>query len=609
MLRLQGLFCPIWQPFASAIILAAGTVGVLSPFVPRAFGVTNLVWSDEFNGVSSNVDLTKWKFDIGNSSTIAGAGWGNGEREFYTGRTNNAYVSGGLLHIVALKENFAGQPYTSARLTTEGLFVRPYGRFEFRARLPHGLGFWPALWLLATNYPSLPAHWPACGEIDVMENKGSSFTQVAGTLHKDSSGNPNVDSPTSTTFTFTGGDSVTNFHTYVLHWATNSFRWSIDGNAPYKTVSSWSSSTGPFPAPFNKPFYIIMDLAVGGGFLGDPTESNINANTTFPGELQVDYVRVYDDTPSQPVVLSILPNNGCTAGGTGVTINGSNFVSGATVSIGGSAAGNVTFVNTNTLTAVTPANSAGAKNVVVTNPDTSSATLTNGFTYAAAPTFAGLSSVTAMIEGATLTWPAASGVPPLTYDVYKGTESLSEDLLLTTNSLSVFVPLYPGSNSPITYFFVVQAIDGCGNNDNNLVELTVQPLLDPNNDQDSDGMSNGFEQQYGLNPFNSTDAGGDLDGDALSNLQEFLVGTDPTDKTSPFHILAVSREGEDVRIDWADAAGRTNVVETTSDPSEGYSNISANIIVPGNSVGATNYLDAGAATNASLLLYRIRVVP
>ncbi|PYI80311.1 MAG: hypothetical protein DME26_21835, partial [Verrucomicrobia bacterium] len=359
----------------------------------------------------------------------------------------------------------------------------------------------------------------------------------------------------------------------------------------------------------NKPFYIIMNLAVGGHFLGDPSDSNINSNTTFPGEVQVDYVRVYDDTPSQPVILSILPNNGCTVGGTGITISGSNFLSGATISIGGVAAGSVTFVNTNTLTAVTPANSAGGKNVVVNNPDTTSATLTNGFTYAAAPTFAGLSGVTAMIEGATLSWSAASGVPPLTYDVYKGTESLLEDLLLTTNGLSVFVPLYPGSNSPITYFFVVQSIDGCGNNDNNLVEASVQPLLDPNNDQDGDGMSNGFEQGHGLNPFDATDAAADPDGDGLSNLQEYFAGTDPTDKASPFHILAIAREGDDLRINWADAAGRTNVVEATSDPSGSYTNISPNIVILGNGVGVTNYLDAGAATNASLLLYRIRVVP
>jgi IPT/TIG domain len=308
-------------------------------------------------------------------------------------------------------------------------------------------------------------------------------------------------------------------------------------------------------------------------------------------------------------VLSISPTNGCAAGGTSITISGTNFLNGATVSIGGLAATSVVFVNSNTLTAVTPANSAGARNVAVTNPDTSSATLTNGFTYSGSPTFAGLDSVTPAIEGATLTWSAASGMPPLSYDVWEGTQSFGEDLLFTTNSLSVFVPLYPGSNSPITYFFVVQAVDGCGNNDDNLNELTVQPLLDPNKSQVSDGIPNGWKQQYGLNPFDPSVAAADLDGDGLSNLQEFLISTDPTDKNSPFHIIAIVQEDDDLRITWADATGRTNVVEAASDVGGIYSNISPNIIVPGSGVGATNYLDAGALTNSLLRFYRVRLVP
>jgi len=588
-------------PAIGALLVAC----VLTFCIQATYGATNLVWNDEFDGTS--VDLTKWKFDFGNSSTIAGDGWGNGERQFYTGRTNNAYVSGGLLHIIAQKETLGGLPYTSARLTTEARFVRPYGRIEFRAKLPQGLGFWPALWLLATNYPSLPTHWPACGEIDVMENKGSIPNQVLGTLHYDTSQGTYTSS--STTSTFPSGDGVTNFHTYVLQWATNSFRWSIDGNAPYKTKSSWTSSTGPYPAPFNKPFYIIMNLAVGGQFLGSPSDATIDASTTFPGEILIDYVRVYDDTPPRPVVLSILPNDGCPAGGMAVTINGSNFLSGAAVTIGGASAGSVSIVNSNTITAITPVNSAGAKNVVVTNPDTTSGTLSNGFTYASAPVFAGLNSVTAGIEGATLTWSAATGLPPLVYEVYQGTQSLEEVLLFTTNSLSAFVPLYPGSNSPITYFFVVEVVDGCGINDNNVNEFTVEPLLDPAKDQDGDGMFNGFEQQYGLNPFDVADAATDADGDGLSNLQESQIATDPTDRTSPFRVIAITREDDDIRITWADAAGRTDVVEAASGVGGTFTNISPEIIISGAGVGATNYLDTGAVTNTLQKFYRIRLIP
>lgn len=609
------MFNRIKQPSCFLSFSALLVLGMLGGVV-TTYGVTNLVWSDEFNGSSSNVDLTKWSFDLGNSSSIAGGGWGNQEKETYTSRTNNAYVANGLLHIIVLNDQGGGAPYSSARLQTLGKFSATYGRVEIRAKLPaNGSYWWPALWMLAANYSNgsdgINNTWPRCGEIDVMESKGSTPGKVQGTLHKDSSSSPGVDQASGGSFNFPAGDGTTNFHTYVLSWSSNSISFAVDNSAPYKTITSWSSSTGPFPAPFNHPFYIIMNLAVGGLFFSNPGPSvaTINAASTFPAEMDIDYVRVYEDFPSPPGVLSISPTIGCAAGGTSITISGTNFLNGATVSIGGVAASSVVFVNSNTLTAVTPANSAGAMNVVVTNPDTSMGTLTNGFTYSSAPTFAGLDSITPAIEGATLTWSAASGVPPLAYNVYQGTQSLAEDLLLTTNSLSVFVPLYPGSNSPITYFFIVQAVDGCGNNDDNLNELTVQPLLDPNKSQVSDGIPNGWKQQYGLNPFDPSVAAADPDGDGLSNLQEFLISTDPTDKNSPFRIIAIVQENDDLRITWADATGRTNVVEAASDVGGIYSNISPNIIIPGSGVGATNYLDAGALTNSLLRFYRVRLVP
>lgn len=265
-------------------------LGALAFGVAGAHGAWQLFWSDEFNG--TNVDTSKWTFEIGNGS----GGWGNSEREYYTSRTNNAYVAGGLLHIVARQESYNGFPYTSARMKTQGLFSKKYGRFEFRAKLPRGLGFWPALWMMGTNITT--AGWPACGEIDVMEFNGSWSNQVQGTIHYSDAANNHQQQTRLYTFPLPG-DSATNFHTYAVEWATNSIKWLVDSNT-IQTWTSWSSSTGPYPAPFNQPFFVLMNVAVGGSYLGYPSDAQINAGTTFPGEMQVDFVRVYDYVTSIP---------------------------------------------------------------------------------------------------------------------------------------------------------------------------------------------------------------------------------------------------------------------------------------------------------------------
>lgn len=258
----------------------------------------NIVWSDEFNGASINTG--NWTFETGNNN-----GWGNSELEYYTGRAQNAYVSNGLLHIVARQESYGGFNYTSARMKTQGHFNKTYGRFEWRAKLPAGLGYWPALWLLGSNITTVG--WPACGEIDVMENKGSVLNQVQGTIHYSDASNHHLQS--TGYFTFPSGDSVTNFHNYMLEWTTNMVRWYVD-NQLYETQTSWSSSTGPYPAPFNQPFFIIMNLAIGGAYLGNPSTNTINSGTVFPGDMQVDYVRVWDLTA--PLQLSLIRTNAST---------------------------------------------------------------------------------------------------------------------------------------------------------------------------------------------------------------------------------------------------------------------------------------------------------
>ena len=252
----------------------------------------NIVWSDEFNGTS--IDTSKWAFETGNNN-----GWGNSEREYYTSRTNNAYVSNGILHIVARQESTNGFSYTSARMKTQGLYETTYGRIEWRARMPAGVGMWPGLWLLGTSISSVG--WPGCGEIDVTETKGTELAKVHGSLH----------SGTDETafYTFTGGDSITNFHNYLLDWQPNSLSFSIDGHI-YQTQTSWGTSISgaTYPTPFNAPEFLLMNLAVGGNFVGNPSIGNINAGTVFPAEILVDYVRVLEQTA--PLQIAAIQTNG-----------------------------------------------------------------------------------------------------------------------------------------------------------------------------------------------------------------------------------------------------------------------------------------------------------
>jgi beta-glucanase (GH16 family) len=267
------------------VALAGGALlllGMLGGGTGTAYGDWTNVWSDEFNG--TNIDLTKWTFDIG------AGGWGNNELEYYTSRTNNAYVTNGLLHIRAQRETTNGFVYTSARMKTQGIFSKTYGWIEFRAKLPQGAGFWPALWMLGTNIVSQT--WPRCGEIDVMENKGTDPITIGGTIIHNTSGSPGTPVYQTKSYNLpTPGDSVTNFHTYAIQWSTNSIIWLVDG-VSVQTWTSWTSSLGPFPAPFDRPFFLLMNLAVGGNYVGNPSTNSINPS--MPGEMQVDYVRVYD---------------------------------------------------------------------------------------------------------------------------------------------------------------------------------------------------------------------------------------------------------------------------------------------------------------------------
>jgi beta-glucanase (GH16 family) len=258
------------------------------------YGNMNIVWDDEFNGTSINTNV--WTFDTGNGDS--NPGWGNNELEYYTSSTNNAYVANGCLHIVALQQSTNGFSYTSARMKSQSLFSWRYGRFEWRAQLPPGVGCWPALWMLGTNINSLG--WPGCGEIDVMENNGNDPALVQGSLHSGSD--------ETAIYNFIG-DSVTNFHTYTLDWTTNAMLFYVDGHL-YETQASWSSSTGnAYPFPFNQPFFLIMNLAIGGNYVGNPSITSINSGTVFPSAMLVDYVRIYSVTDKLMIAIQQTGNN------------------------------------------------------------------------------------------------------------------------------------------------------------------------------------------------------------------------------------------------------------------------------------------------------------
>ncbi|NOU73758.1 carbohydrate-binding protein [Paenibacillus sp. LMG 31458] len=250
-------------------------------------GNWRLVWSDEFDGASGAApDPAKWGYDIG------GSGWGNNEKQYYTNSTKNAYLDGsGHLVIKAIKENTNGMPYSSTRLVSNKKGDWTYGRFEVRAKLPAGKGLWPAIWMLPTDWEY--GAWPVSGEIDIMEQRGSDPLKVHGTIHF---GNPWKYIGSSYTLPDDG------YHVYAVEWEPDEIRWYVDGNLHQTRKSSeWYSSGGGSPAPFNKRFHFLLNVAVGGNFDGDPDNT-----TVFPQTMLVDYVRAYDhDANAAPAPVTI----------------------------------------------------------------------------------------------------------------------------------------------------------------------------------------------------------------------------------------------------------------------------------------------------------------
>lgn len=241
---------------------------------PQADAQTNwqLVWSDEFNGTS--VNTSNWTFETG------GGGWGNNELQYYT-PGNNASVGNGVLTITANRVTggyscwYGTCQYTSTRMYTKGKREFQYGRIEARMALPMGQGIWPAFWMLGANFPNTP--WPQSGEIDIMEHVNNE-TRTHGTIHWDSNGYASYGGPSF-------GVDVTAYHTYAIEWNSSAIKWFIDGTQFWE-ANIQNNINGT--EEFHRPFFMILNLAVGGNWPGSP-----NSSTPFPARMQVDYVRVY----------------------------------------------------------------------------------------------------------------------------------------------------------------------------------------------------------------------------------------------------------------------------------------------------------------------------
>ncbi|GAA3794734.1 glycoside hydrolase family 16 protein [Sphaerisporangium flaviroseum] len=278
---------------AVAVTLASSLVAITSNDRAEA-AIGPVTWADEFNGAAgSSVDGSKWKFDIG------GGGWGNNELEYYTNSTRNVYHDGqGHLAITARRENpsnlqchYGTCQYTSGRILTADRFSQTYGRFEASIKIPRGQGIWPAFWMLGGG------NWPNTGEIDIMENIGSVPNTVYGTVHGPGySGGSGVGGSRTI-----GAPLADAFHSYRVDWSPNLIVWYLDGSEYFRVTpanirgNQWV---------FDHPFFMILNVAVGGNWPGNP-----NSSTTFPQTMLIDYVRVSAWTPDGPGTGNALRSN------------------------------------------------------------------------------------------------------------------------------------------------------------------------------------------------------------------------------------------------------------------------------------------------------------
>ncbi|MFN4255288.1 MAG: family 16 glycosylhydrolase [Saprospiraceae bacterium] len=240
-----------------------------------------LVWEDDFAGAAGTLpDTSKWAFDIGIGP--GNDGWGNQELQYYTDRPENIALDGsGNLAITARRESFGGRAFTSARLNTKGIFAQAYGRFEARIKMPWGPGIWPAFWMLGDNIDEVS--WPQCGEIDIMEYRGQEPHLIHGSVH-----GPGYSGGAAITkgFGLTNDRFDVDFHVFAVEWGEDYIDFYVDDTL-YQRIKP---ADAPGEWVYDQPFFIILNVAVGGNYVGFPTQQ-----TPFPQTMLVDYVKVYKE--------------------------------------------------------------------------------------------------------------------------------------------------------------------------------------------------------------------------------------------------------------------------------------------------------------------------
>jgi beta-glucanase (GH16 family) len=288
--RIPGAHLSLAFTVSASLMCGCGTASVVSSTVPPSPTTTWVqVWSDEFDGpAGARIDSTKWSYETGDGCAEGICGWGNNEKESYTDAAENVALNGqGQLMIVARRApaglacTYGPCLYTSGRITTRGKMLAAPGRVEARIKLPAGQGLWPAFWMLGHTSPLV--RWPDCGELDIMENKGSQPSTTSSAVH-----GPGYSGQTPFAHANTLASVVLSddFHTFAVEWNSVAVQFFVDGNPHYWVTRDAIESYGK--SILDQPFFLMLNLAVGGHFDGDPQSDAI-----FPATMLVDYVRVY----------------------------------------------------------------------------------------------------------------------------------------------------------------------------------------------------------------------------------------------------------------------------------------------------------------------------